>query len=42
MFTPLLWVVVYGQGQGQAQVCGWPTAIGIGFVKGTTPVVKLN
>ena len=34
---PLLCVVVYGQGQCQPQVCGWPTEIEIGFVKSTTP-----
>ena len=37
LFTPLLWVVLYGQGQAKPQVCGWPTEIEIGFVKSTTP-----
>ena len=39
---PLLWVVLYGQGQDKPQVCGWPREIEIGFVKSTTPVVKLD
>ena len=42
MFAPIIMGVLYGQGQGKPQVCGWPTEIEIGFAKSTTPVVKLD
>ena len=36
-YTPLLWVVLYGQGHAQKQICGCQAEIEIGIVKSTSP-----